>query len=366
MSDQQVVTTNPVSNSSTNDDKTSKMIYIYQNLFVSSLLTVLNLNLSITEKNKDKIPADKEKSFTTLTSTSKDILNKYKSDENNKDSDVDQIRVIKKAFKVLSKNYELVKNHNPDLFVIRNDSGKITTIIPGINISLIVPFLNDDDSKTLWDSIDSMFVTSVKMVYMMTDKTRHDKNVVQLVSELEQKSLKKLNNFFMGLNLTNPDGQINMDQLMASDITIPGTEANSGFLGSLGVDKLLDVDNLTNEIKKFNDDDINETINTLTGMLGNDSDIKDVCSTMVKSVLEDIKSNGIENMFSIAERVSGQLTSKIDPQKMAKTANGMNELLKNNSDKFKDLTDQSGNPVGANFLKQFQSTLNMANMFKKK
>jgi hypothetical protein len=71
-------------------------------------------------------------------------------------------------------------------------------------------------------------------------------------------------------------------------------------------------------------------------------------------------------MFSIAERVSGKLSDKIDPSKMAKTANGMNDLIRNNSDKFKDLKDDKGNPVGSDFLKQFQSTLNMANMFKKK
>ena len=55
-------------------------------------------------------------------------------------------------------------------------------------------------------------------------------------------------------------------------------------------------------------------------MLGNDSDIKDVCSTMVKSVLDDIKTNGIENMFTIAERVSSKIGDKLDPEKMAKTA----------------------------------------------
>jgi hypothetical protein len=46
--------------------------------------------------------------------------------------------------------------------------------------------------------------------------------------------MKKLNNFFMGLNVINEGGTINMDQLMTSDIVIPGTEANSGFLGKLG------------------------------------------------------------------------------------------------------------------------------------
>jgi len=352
----------------TEEEKTNKMIYIYQNLFVSSVITIVNLLKSVSEKNKDKIPADKKPSFDKMLKTCDDILNQYKNTEENKEknNDVDQVRVIKKAFKVLKDNYVLIKNHSVELFTVRTPEGKIMTIIPGLNINLVLPFLEDSESTELWDSIESMFVTSVKMVYMMTDSSRHNKDVSDLVAELEQKSLKKLNNFFMGLNINNPEGNLSMEQLMNNDIVIPGTEANSGLLGKIGVDKLMDVDNLANEIKKFDDNDINETISTLTSLLGNDNDIKDVCSTMVKSVLEDIKTNGIENMFSIAERVSGKLNDKIDPSKMAKTAHGMNDLIKNNSDKFKDLKDDKGNPIGSDFLKQFQSTLNMANMFKKK
>jgi hypothetical protein len=226
------------------------------------------------------------------------------------------------------------------------------------------PNLTPEQLTELWDNIESMFVTSVKMVYLMTEESRHSKEVLEIVSEFEKSALKKLqNNFFMGLNLKDEENIINMDQLMSSDVVIPGTEAKAGFLGNLGIDKLMDVNNLTNEIKKFSEDDVSETINTLTSMLGNDSDIKDVCSTMVKSVLDDIKTNGIENIFSIAERVSGKLGSKIDPAKMAKTANGMSDLIKNNSDKLKDMKDENGNPIGDDFMKQFQGTLNMAKIF---
>lgn len=196
----------------------------------------------------------------------------------------------------------------------------------------------------------------------MTDKSRHDSKLVELCEQLEQKSLKKLNNFFMGLNIDN-NSDISMDQLMSNDITIPGTEANSGFLGKLGVDKLMNPSALADEIKKFDDNDINETINTLTNMLGNDSDVKDVCTTMVKSVLADIQKNGLENMFNIAERVSGDLNDKIDPTKMAKTAAGMNDLINNNKDKLNDLKDDKGNPLGGDFMKNFQNTLNMAKLF---
>lgn len=346
-----------------NQDTLNKMIYIYQNLFVSSVINIVNLIKSVSELNNDKISDEKKNSHIKLRQTCDDIINQYKNnDDISKNTDVDQVRIIKKCFKVLSHNYKLIKDKDITLFSVRNDEGKITTIIPGLNINLCISLLTDEEKISLWDNVDSLFVTSVKMVYTMTDKSRHDPNIVELCDQLEQKALKKLNNFFMGLNIDNKS-DISMDQLMSNDITIPGTEANSGLLGKLGVDKLMNPSALADEIKKFDDNDINDTINTLTSMLGNDSDVKDVCTTMVKSVLADIQKNGLENMFNIAERVSGELNDKIDPTKMAKTASGMNDLINNNKDKLNDLKDDKGNPLGADFMKNFQSTLNMAKLF---
>jgi hypothetical protein len=346
--------------SESNQADINKMIYIYQNLFVSSVINIVNLMKSVSIENDNKISEDKKMSHNKLRQTCDDISNQYKSTDKN--TDVDQVRIIKKAFKILSVNYKMVKEKNVSLFCVRNEEGKISTIIPGLNINLCIPLLSEEQNVQLWENIDALFVTSVKMVYLMTDKNRHDNNILELCSELEQKALLKFNNFFMGLN-TDSKNEINMDQLMSNDIVIPGTEANSGLLGKLGVDKLMDPSALASEIKKFNDDDVNETINTLTNMLGNDSDIKDVCTTMVKSVLADIQQNGLENMFSIAERVSGQLNDKIDPDKMAKTASGMNDLINNNKDKLNDLKDDKGNPMNTDILKNFQSTLNMAKLF---
>jgi hypothetical protein len=233
------------------EDKTNKMIYIYQNLFVSSVLAIVNLLRDVGNKNKDNIPTDKKPSFEKLFSTCEEVIIQYKNTEKN--TDVDQVKVIKKVFKVLTSNLDFVKSRNNNLFTVRTPEGKIHTIIPGLNINLCVPFFTEEESNILWESLESMFVTSVRMVYMMTDKSRHKEDITNLTNELEQKSMKKLNNFFMGLNVINEEGTLNMEQLMTSDIVIPGTEANSGFLGKLGVDKIMNPAALGDEIKKFNE-----------------------------------------------------------------------------------------------------------------
>jgi len=353
-------------NQKSQQDTINKVIYIYQNLFVSSVVSIVELVKTVSTENNDKIPADRQTVHTNMRKTCDDIINQYKTQTN----DIDQVKVIKKSFKVLTQYKDLVKNHDDSLFTVRTPENKIMTVIPGLNINLVLNFLSEEQKTTLWENIEAMFVSSVKMVYVMTEESRHNKDILDIVTQFEHNTLKKLqNNFFLGLNPTSGDtNQVSMDQLMSSDIVIPGTDAKGGMLGNLanlGVDKLMNPENLASEIKKFTDDDVSETINTLTSMLGNDSDIKEVCTTMVKSVLDDIKTNGIENMFTIAERVSSKLGNKLDPEKMAKTANGMNDLIKNNTDKLKDLKDENGKPIGDDFMKTFQNTLNLGKLFNK-
>ena len=348
------------------NEQQNKLLYIYQNIFVKSVVTIVNLIKEVSILNTDKISPEKKKSHELLHKNCDEILKEYKCDDINSNENIDQVRIIKKVYKVLSANHELIREKNNNLFTLRTPEGKIMTIIPGLNINLCIELLDTKQNETLWDSIENMFVTSVNMVYLMTDKSRHDKNITDHVSELQHKFLKNINNFFMGLNNTTSDtNDLTMEELMSNDIIIPGTEANSGMLGKIGVDKLLNPEALSEEIKKFSEEDVVDTVNTLTSMLGNNSDVKDVCSTMVKSVIEDIKINGIENMFTIAERVSDKLNGKIDPTKMAKTASGMSDLLNNNQSELNNLKDEKGAPIGAEFLSQFQSMMNMANMANK-
>lgn len=340
-----------------------QQLFLNQSYFAYAVVNIVTLlkTRSLSLKEENLIPSGKEEPHKKLVATCSDIIAEYKtSAENTQTNSVDQVKIIKKCFYVLKDNLELIKTKSSELFRVRNEEGKITTIIPGININLIYEFLDEPHQKLLWTNIYTIFISSVTMVYANTPEARHKADVLELVDLCRKdiSSSSSIANVFMGLCTNN--AELNMDSLMSNDIIIPGTEANSGLLGSLGVDKLISLNNLSDEIKKFSDDDVNETVNTLGELLGNDADVKDVCATMVKSVIDDLKTNGIENMFDIAQRVSSKLGGLIDPAKMAKTAHKMGDLMTNNSDKIKELKDEDGNPIGDQFLKQFQSTLDMA------
>ena len=350
-------------------EENNKLLFINQSYFVYSVMTLVKLLKEVAETlvQDNKVPENKVEVHKKFRQTCDDIIAEYQSSSGLDDSTVDHVKIIKKVFYVLKDNTELIKTKDSKLFTVKNNENKITTIIPGLNINLIYQYLSEEQTSEVWTHIYTMFVSSVTMVYANTSQSRHKKHVLETVDFCKKELAKSSNpmiNVFMGLGSSGAN--LDLESLMNKDIIIPGTEANTGLLGSLGVDKLMNLDNLSDEIKNFTENDVNETIDTLGGLLGNDSDIKDVCSTMVKTVISDLKTNGLENIFDVAKRVSSQLSGLIDPNKMAKTANKMTDLMSSNSDKLKDLKDDNGNPIGEQLFNQFKATVDMANKMNKK
>jgi hypothetical protein len=355
----------------------NQVLFVMQGFFVYSVKNLVEFFKIKSESltSEKKIPEAKLEAHRKLRNTCQDIITEFdKKAASFDDSTVDQVKIIKKVFYVLKDNMELLDKKDPSLFTIRNAENKITSIVPGININLVYEFLDDAEKQKVWFYLYALFVSSVTLVYSNTPENKHKKSVNDMVSKLrkEMNTMSKelgadmmAYNVFMGLN-NDDNGEINMDALMSKDIMIPGTEANAGFLNSLGLGNLMNLGSLSDEIKKFSDDDVEDTVNTLGEMLGNDSDVKDVCSTMVKTVIDDLKTNGVENIFDIAQRVSSKLGGVISHEKMAKTAFKMGDLMENNKDKLKDIKDENGNPIGENLFKQFQSTFDMAKKFSNK
>jgi hypothetical protein len=355
-----------ISNNKIDQNIVNQKLFINLNLFSSTIMSMTGRLKEKAEEliNNKKVFENKIPSFNKLIKACTDIVEEYKKES---ETELDQPKIIKKVFYTLKDNLELLKTKSVNLFTVRNKENKITTIIPGVNISLLIEHLSEEEIKLLWLNIYVLFVTSVDMVYSNTEPSKHKKEILDTVSYCKT-DLGELNsifkNYFLGLQ---SDNSISLENLMSEDIVIPGTDVKGNLLTSLGVNKLMDMNNLSDEIKKFTDEDVDETISTITDMFnsGGDNDVKDVCSTMVKTVLDDLKENGLNNMFDIASRVTSKLQNKVDVTKMEKTAGLMGNFMQNSNDKIKDLKDENGNPVGGQLLSQFETMMNMAKMFKK-
>ena len=108
-------------------ERINKSLFIYQNLFVSSVVSTVMLIKKVSTSNEQNISEDKKISHQKMLQTCEEILNQYKNKDNK--TDVDQVKIIKKVFNVLREHLDLIKNKDSNLFLVRTKENKILTII---------------------------------------------------------------------------------------------------------------------------------------------------------------------------------------------------------------------------------------------
>ena len=177
------------------EDSNKRLLFLNQTYFVYSVMTIVKLiqSTSVSALENKKVPDNKIAAHQKLATTCNDIINEYQSSSALDDSSVDHIKIIKKAFYVLKDNLELIKNKDPTLFTVRNQEGKITTIIPGLNINLVYEYLTDEDKNNLWNHIYTLFVSTVNMVYANTSSNRHKQSVLDMVDYCKKETAKSTN-----------------------------------------------------------------------------------------------------------------------------------------------------------------------------
>jgi hypothetical protein len=133
-------------------------------------------------------------------------------------------------------------------------------------------------------------------------------------------------------------------------------------LSQLGIDKMVDMDKLNDQLKNMNEDEIQDVTKNITEILGanNDDDVKEVCSTLVRNIVDNLKENGISNMIETLSSISKNVGDKIDPNKMKKTAASMNTFMQNSESHLRNLKDENGNNIGDKIFKTMGKPLELA------
>jgi hypothetical protein len=364
-------------------------IIINHTAFVSSINVFMNLILN---KSIEKVNLETETNKKITDSHNKlriachKILEGFNTKEKN--SNFDQAKVIKKIYKTLVQNIDLIigtenKDKNvfrdgklketsyiPDsnIFRIKNNENQIVTIIPGLDINLVYNFFDDNELELLWNHFYIIFVSSVKMITKINQYQKTGKlwDLLPIFEEritlynIKTGSDKYLFNPYVGFE---SDGNIDVESMYAnnninkSDITMNP----ENLLGTLGIEKLIDMKEVNEQIKNLDDEDIKDTTRNITKMLGaeQDSDINDICETLVSGIVDDLQKNGLKNMFETAQNVKNLLGNKLDSNKMKKTGLQLSSFMENAKSEFENMKDEKGNPIGKDIFKTLEGPLNM-------
>jgi len=252
--------------------------------------------------------------------------------------------------------------------------GETVTIIPGLDLGLVVKSLNEDELKILWGHFYMMYISSVNMIAEINNHKKEGK-IWEILPKLRDKVIKsgliigkdkKSFNPFIGLYQMQETGEYDVNK-MFTNVEELKTGQSAGMtmediFKMTGVDKLVDVGQLNDQLKNCKQEDIDDATENITKLLGaeKDGDVKDVCHTLVTEIVSDLKTNGLTSMFDTAKSVSQRVGKTMDKNKMRKTANQLNEFMSHGEEKLKGLKNEKGENIGSKIFDSLKIPLQLA------
>ena len=272
--------------------------------------------------------------------TDYDITKMIKSEYNCKD-------LIKKVYKILHQNFDLLEgtNNKSDhkIFKILNGEGKLVTVIPGVELSIISSSFAEKEENIFWGYIYVMFISSIKISINanknskkmdnkeFSDKLKYIIKVLQKrVNSYGLLSDPKFFNPYFGINLSADENMTFED--MFSDTGTNNVDMMESLMNNISLDKYIDVDELNKHLQNLDEETIESTTSAISKLLNvgdNNPGVKNNLTMLATEVINDLKINGINNIFETAKKVSQTLDTKVDRKTMEETGKLMCDMLQN-------------------------------------
>lgn len=331
----------------------------YHDLFILSILLILKL--IINNINDNSIVKKNAETF-------------YQAFDN-KQFEMSKISdMIKKVFTVISNNINLFKTLDSNLFSIKEikEEKEIKiTIIPGIDLEEVYTKFNADNKKMLWKYIRILYYASIKMIY--TANNSMDKEILKICKSIQKnitedelynefykivpdsKLYKKENSFnpYIGIS-SGQNTDYGIDEITSGCNSQSLEQQNMGtgmssIVSLLGIDKMFNLDQLSEQLKNIDPNEIDAASENIKKLLGGNLD--ENTSEMINMMLHDItdelrkdnltqNGNSINSIFKVADIVANKMIHKIDPKKI-----DMNKVWQSTQNLANNYTDQQGNKI---------------------
>jgi hypothetical protein len=364
------------------------MIAINQKYFTVSLLEIINMveikskEIDLSSPNVTNKIKKNHKRLRTCCETIKDGFIPKKTNEdiqnmqdNEDNEEYDKGKIIKKIYKILTKNIKkLYPDPQVDLFLLKNENNETVTIIPGCDIGLVIHNFTKEELDTLWNHVYMMYISSV---HMISEINNHKKTgeLWEVIPKLKEKVMKsgliigkdkKTFNPFIGLYQMQESGDYDVNK-MFTNVEELKTVSGEGMtiedvFKMIGIDNMININLLNEQLKNCKEEDINDATDNITKLLGAeaDDDVKDVCHTLVKEIVSDLKINGLTSMLDTAKSISEKVGKNMDEEKMNKTAGKLSDLMANGEEKLKDMKDENGVNIGQQIFDKLKIPMQLA------
>jgi hypothetical protein len=361
-------------------------VAVNHKFFTNSLLKILEI---VEKKSQEIIVATQEsfdngsqaepdfkktkkyKAHMKLQETCVTIRNGFVGDDEN----FDKGKIIKKIYKVLTQNLDkFYPTPDTSLFQIKNEKDEVVTIIPGLDINLIVKGkqTTPEDMNQLWGNMYMMYISATSMITSVNEHKK-DGKVWEIIPKMREKVVEMgitqdgaFFNPFVGLNVETGEYDVNTMFANVENMQDPSGISMENMLQMSGMDKLFNMKELSKQLKDIKEEDINEATKNITKLIGADGDteVNAVCDDLVKNVVAELQKNpdGNFNMFDIAKSVADRVGGRMKKDQMKKTAAHLDNFMNNSHENLKDLKDENGNPIGEKLMNTLNIPLQLAKM----
>ncbi len=335
------------------------------------LLEILGGNFDVSRVDKDRkqiklIFTDKINEYLTKTqSTSQNFLKAILGGGLNMDG---VSNIIKKIFNVINNHLDLFRKDSYKIFQTKtkNQHDKLVTVtlIPGIDLMFVWLTIDKDNKKKLWKYLKNMYIGGTKMIQVVNGTINND-----FIQEINYVDLKKdYLERFPDSTILNPNnlefdpwlgvgvngGEFGVDSLVeTSKLSVEKQQTSGGggitsMVKMLGVDKLLNMEELSKNLKNIDTEQIKDATENIKKMLGNNVDegTSEIIGDMISNITSELKSDSLsegdplQNIVKIAESVAKKMIPKINDSKV-----DMSKILESTQNITSNIKDADGNNV---------------------
>ena len=301
-------------------------------------------------------------------------LNRYTKDEGTKKilevfDKLDMGKVMLRYLNTLREDEENIKSRNEDVFK------KDVIIFPGVNLKNLWTQLSDKQKEKVWTYLQILYIQSELVLNFkesVSDNTNKNKTITTMIDDVkehtddnkqivvkedEQDEFNNLGfNPFVGIGGDSGQGftceqmYSGLDNLEDDQPSTPGLGALAGMFG---VDKMINIEELSNQLKNMDKEEIDKATNNIKSLLGTEEDenttrlISDMLTNITDELKKDdiSKGNPLDNIIKIAETVASKMKPKLDENNI-----DMQNLWNSTQSLATQCKDEEGNELfsGAN------------------
>ena len=250
---------------------------------------------------------------------------------------LDMVKVVDRFYNYIKPHQESVAGKKEEIF----DSPFV--VFPGIDLSGFWKELGPGQKAKIW--------THIQILFIQSELIRHTPKPVEEPSE---KSGMDNFNPYVGVGSSTTDFGVN--DIIKTLNSVPEEESAgpgmSSMLKMMGFDKMINIDELKEQLENMNQEDIEQATESIKSMLGGnvDDNTAGLITEMLSNISEELKQGNLSkddpfgSLTKIADVVSNKLKPKIENENI-----DMRQLLNSTEQMSANLTDQNGNPMFGGF-----------------